>query len=328
MLASLLKMGTTWMEKQKPIRVQAGKCSHSRHKASACNKCVSVCPANAIQLNPEPQIDWDCIDCGLCVSVCPTEALEQKNRSLQGFYLEIKKYAERKETLSFRCPQVKGLQDSITAVPVTCLGQLDDLTIQLAMAEEVKEFYFFTGSCDQCRIHQGRQLFQERLETWKKHWPEIKWIETNQAETDMKPTEEKPLVHSNVIDRREFFKAVRQETTKAVVESIVKEKTETPWKNGELARQSSIRLYYYHHIVKPELENAHPLMNKQLEFLNHCRQCGICEKVCPTEAVIMDKASNKPIWFQEKCIDCGLCQDVCSYGAIDFHPKTKTTMVE
>jgi NADH-quinone oxidoreductase subunit F len=46
-----------------------------------------------------------------------------------------------------------------------------------------------------------------------------------------------------------------------------------------------------------------------------CKQCGICAKNCPTEAIT---GSRKEMYFitQDKCIKCGKCKTVCPFKAI------------
>lgn len=45
-------------------------------RCDGCATCVSVCPANALVLDPELAVDAAlCITCGRCVAVCPFGAL-------------------------------------------------------------------------------------------------------------------------------------------------------------------------------------------------------------------------------------------------------------
>ncbi len=47
---------------------------------------------------------------------------------------------------------------------------------------------------------------------------------------------------------------------------------------------------------------------------NKCTACGVCEKVCPTKAIKMEKDSNGfiyPVIDKEKCTNCGLCRNKC-----------------
>ncbi|MCQ6254456.1 DUF362 domain-containing protein [Methanocaldococcus sp.] len=50
-----------------------------------------------------------------------------------------------------------------------------------------------------------------------------------------------------------------------------------------------------------------PKINKK-----YCKKCGICEKVCPANAIVNLKIDRK------KCINCYCCHEICPYNAIDL----------
>ena len=51
------------------VKIDLGKCT-------GCDKCVEVCPVNAIRIESEKAIVSDeCVECGLCVNECPNEAI-------------------------------------------------------------------------------------------------------------------------------------------------------------------------------------------------------------------------------------------------------------
>jgi len=68
------------MEEPKKIRRPRGKASLIPDKCIACGaRCQTTCPADAIEMNDkgEPIIDTDkCIGCQKCIKICPAQALE------------------------------------------------------------------------------------------------------------------------------------------------------------------------------------------------------------------------------------------------------------
>lgn len=42
-----------------------------------------------------------------------------------------------------------------------------------------------------------------------------------------------------------------------------------------------------------------------------CTFCGLCEKVCPTKAIAVDKKNKRLIFHEEDCINCGRCVKAC-----------------
>jgi NADH:ubiquinone oxidoreductase subunit F (NADH-binding)/Pyruvate/2-oxoacid:ferredoxin oxidoreductase delta subunit/(2Fe-2S) ferredoxin len=47
-----------------------------------------------------------------------------------------------------------------------------------------------------------------------------------------------------------------------------------------------------------------------------CKNCGLCKKSCPTNAIIIANPGNVAKIDPKSCIKCGLCSSVCPFGAI------------
>ncbi|MDY7028078.1 MAG: 4Fe-4S binding protein, partial [Spirochaetota bacterium] len=48
--------------------------------------------------------------------------------------------------------------------------------------------------------------------------------------------------------------------------------------------------------------------------LSKCTACGLCAKVCPVDAVIVEDGSYRI--DTDKCIRCGECRNVCRFEAV------------
>lgn len=55
--------------------------------------------------------------------------------------------------------------------------------------------------------------------------------------------------------------------------------------------------------------------------MSKCIFCGLCEKRCPTHAIIMDKANKRQSVSRAKCIACGVCIDSCPTDTIEMRPE-------
>jgi len=319
MFGSLLKLGSNWIEQQKPIRIHPDKCTHARHKASTCDACMQVCPHDAIEIKNGLQVDWNCSDCGLCISVCPTEALERREESNKDFYTRVKAKAERNNRLTFVCDKQNELKVTSSMVLVSCLGQLDDTVIQLALSQGVKQFAFLS-ECNKCTLKQGAKLFREQLLKWQEQWPDLDWKEVNQKDIETLFQVEESEEDQNIIERREFFKVFGKEAKQVVVESIVTKEKDTPWKDGQLSSQESIRLQVQQKWIRPNLNERTitEIKKQQYVFNEKCTSCQICEKVCPTGAIVIDVANKEQTWQQEQCVACNLCIDVCYWKGISL----------
>jgi 2-oxoglutarate ferredoxin oxidoreductase subunit delta len=47
-----------------------------------------------------------------------------------------------------------------------------------------------------------------------------------------------------------------------------------------------------------------------------CKQCGICARFCPKEAIALDGHGNPSLADPEACTSCGLCEDMCPDWAV------------
>ncbi|MDK9711952.1 DUF362 domain-containing protein [Acidaminobacter sp.] len=53
----------------------------------------------------------------------------------------------------------------------------------------------------------------------------------------------------------------------------------------------------------------------------HCVKCGDCRRLCPPQAIAMDKAVREgyPVVDLSKCIRCYCCQELCPKEAVEIH---------
>ena len=58
--------------------VAADFCQRVRFRKSRCQRCLEVCPQNAISLDPGPILNTRCTDCGLCQNACPSEVFQHE----------------------------------------------------------------------------------------------------------------------------------------------------------------------------------------------------------------------------------------------------------
>jgi NAD-dependent dihydropyrimidine dehydrogenase PreA subunit len=67
--------------KQNDIVVsRKGRINVDYDKCIDCGGCVSLCPTDALQLNPEFRLEYieeKCVGCGLCIDSCPRFAIEE-----------------------------------------------------------------------------------------------------------------------------------------------------------------------------------------------------------------------------------------------------------
>ena len=69
----LIKTGVKIQSLSQDVTRNEERCTH-------CGACITVCPANAFELDPQTRLilflDEKCIACGLCIKPCPPRAME------------------------------------------------------------------------------------------------------------------------------------------------------------------------------------------------------------------------------------------------------------
>jgi ferredoxin len=60
--------------------------------------------------------------------------------------------------------------------------------------------------------------------------------------------------------------------------------------------------------------------DKSFFYTDKCNGCGICEKVCPSNNIILNE-NKQPVW-QHRCEQCHACFHWCPQQAIEFNKKT------
>lgn len=69
--------------------------------------------------------------------------------------------------------------------------------------------------------------------------------------------------------------------------------------------------------VKPKLN--HRFRGKHVFDINKCKACGMCQKVCPADAITIVKSERGLESYSidyGKCIFCGNCAFYCNLGAM------------
>lgn len=58
-----------------------------------------------------------------------------------------------------------------------------------------------------------------------------------------------------------------------------------------------------------------------------CIFCGICAKICPENAILVDRENKKWILDEEKCVKCGICTGKCPKKCLDFKEAAESGVV-
>ena len=128
----------------------------NRDACTLCMSCVSACPSNALQDNPQsPQlrfIEKNCVQCGLCVNTCPEQALSLDPRFwLSPQRLQPRVINEQQPYGCIRCGKPFGTLKGVE----TMLARLSGHPMfQGAASERLK----MCGDCRVIDIHTSQQV--------------------------------------------------------------------------------------------------------------------------------------------------------------------------
>lgn len=119
----------------------------NRDACTLCLSCVSACPANALQDNPnQPQlrfVEKNCLQCGLCVKTCPEDALQLHSRLLlTAERRQPRVVNEQPPYACIRCGKPFGTLKGVEAMLARLSGHA---MFQGAAAERLK-------MCGDCRV--------------------------------------------------------------------------------------------------------------------------------------------------------------------------------
>jgi ferredoxin len=315
------------------IRVLPGLCKRLRIKKSNCQRCVEICPENAILLNRGPTISSSCTECGLCQNVCPTEVfrhewytdrylLNQAKALLKPSRLQL---SDKKKKLFFHCHRAGDQEKNSILLP--CLGRITATIILGAALSGFDEIMLTGGACSECRFQKGKELLESSITASRTL---LESTGFGQFAISIKEKEKQKVA---MLSRREIFLNISNTfKTKAVSflchgERAILEKLPGNTENNDCERLSLCTELFLN-LRKQTGSKSAMVVKYDPDFPwgkikikdKDCTACGTCVAVCPTGA-ISKKSDNgqKILYFKGSlCNNCCLCNETCPKHAINF----------
>ena len=152
-----------------------------------CDKCVFICPYDAIKAEPfsTPTIlDEDCMGCGACALVCPHKAIEVKGFEFENVLQRYCQAAAAMKTnsgapalLVFSCQwsEFSALDDPASALKdrnalvleVPCFKGMDPVHVITALKNGFDGVMGVVCAADDCKISEGRDIAERNLDVLK-----------------------------------------------------------------------------------------------------------------------------------------------------------------
>ena len=173
------------------------KAAHVTEECVGCDKCVFICPYNAItaQSFANPSIDMEkCTGCGACQLVCPHDAIQVKgfafNDVMDRFGNAVTKLKAQKNepaVLVFGCQwsEYAGLDDpdsvlkgkNALVLEVPCFKSMDPVHIVNALRSGFDGVMGVVCSADDCKLQQGRDVAERQLGVLKDYLKKMNLID-------------------------------------------------------------------------------------------------------------------------------------------------------
>lgn len=262
------------------------RCLNSRQRKVSCAACKENCPGGAILSPQAEEMAWKkCLNCGICASLCPAKAFDPVEYQREQLVQML--HDGRAEHI-IGCARVEGKLDS----KAWCLASFSWET--LAMLALVGRVRIRHGDCEHCDRRGKLPCFDQALEKARAFLSETRF-----ADRIISTNSDAPYC----ISRRELFTRFLPGRDAGAA---------APQQNALNLR--SLLIETMERTVSPE----HAFVWNAPELTQQCWACGICARICPTEAIRMLKQDG--VWcavcIPVLCTGCSVCKEVCPESAI------------
>ena len=289
--------------------LRAEQCLNRLQRRSPCTRCAENCPHGVFPLKSGEDIQWNrCTDCGLCTAVCPTRALIPSEPARRV-------YAEALEgrTVSITCRQE---EESGTL----CIGCLAAVPWELlAVYALCGKLTLYMRACAACPHEKQKTLLEDNIEMLNRFLGAERFAEQVQLiDREHTPPIAPEEPETKAITRRELFSGIRCRAERQLYKEAEKR---LPLLIGEKAGPLAWRRLLSETVKTDCRKNAEQHYGILLPRFNlNCFGCGICEKVCPHQAlsIVREEGGTRLVYIEPlKCTACTLCVWLCPHKGLD-----------
>ena len=177
----------------------SNKAEYDTAKCVGCDKCVFICPYEAIKAQPlaTPKIDFEqCVGCGACALVCPHFAIQLKNAEYEPTSLRMRQLLSKTRTqnkdtqpaiLAFTCawaefpaldtPNKNQLPQNVTLIEIPCFKALDPMHVVEAFCQGFAGVLAVVCSEKDCKMEKGRETAERNAQVLKKTLEKLKFAD-------------------------------------------------------------------------------------------------------------------------------------------------------
>ena len=293
--------------------------------SNSCSLCQDICPVHAIELSPDvPTVNGkDCVLCGACSTVCPNNVVLMIDSSDENIVHRINEVSSEFDCIRFQCNGCSGRfrfrhkkpPKNTGSIIVPCLGRLNETILLYGLLQKPGGMDF--APCNsRCPYIEGAKAFDESLITAGRL---LNALNTEKAGVDVGEADigsgRSPRDYAH--GRRDF-----------IIESG-KRAIEIAFNMGEGDFRGSGKANFRRELLISLIMDNEPgnLMDTDDVPFAHlcvdviCDLCGLCERLCPSRALSLDKGEGvlRLNFMISKCTNCGICRSVCPIRAIKIN---------
>lgn len=301
----------------------------------ACDRCMVVCPIDAITLNGASlRIDDACRRCGLCAAVCPTEAFQVRKNAPMALYDKIARIATAYEQCYITCVRAIDRIPEPNEVVLPCIGALSRETwFDLLCDYPNLNVYQPLGLCDDCKVITGEEAFSNAIadaEEWsgesvglevdeadlvreqKRAYKRSQFVSSmTQAGTRLVSRTNPALAGAQAVANRiRNHSAQITELQKTLERAVGSQNTQSRRRTLTRNRRLLMAGLQKYPDLAEEILLPFPQVDAQ-----RCTMCGDCAKACTVRALEIDK-TGRVLVEPAYCVNCGACAVACPEDAI------------
>ncbi len=301
-------------DKPRYVQINADVCAHHGSGISGCQRCLSVCPADAISSTGKKiEIDANlCHGVGSCASACPTGAIQYDQPTAPILKDYLQRLLARYQTLSDVRPVVLFHDATVGAQLLTQLQQLPAGVLPVELEE------IGVAGAEQWLAALAWGARQVLVLTHSNTPATLKALVESEHQTLM------TLFSAMGVDSQRLQLLEAEQLTE--IDAIVAASGElAPLPVAAFPTDLPKRDTFYNaldhlngcHLGSAELiEVAGAPYGEVVVDTAKCTLCMSCAALCPARA-LEDGGDTPALRFTEqRCVQCGLCQQACPEGAI------------
>lgn len=306
---------------QKEIMINPFPASHTAQHCRAkngteCSLCALVCP---VEKNSNSLKDVQCLKCGLCAAACPIRAIPagMDNNAALRWAKEL-----GGKSLHLLCVNAYAQENTTPILRLSsCVSALFAEIFIALYAVGIKRLILELGQCETCPYSLAKKNnCLEDIKTIFPNWLVIR----NNCMGIKRNTLQITSIAAYPVTRRKFFNFLST-SPKQIIPTISPSASCLAQNIADLGviprhlALHSLRMLVDAQYISTSLAMPHNLLPAYKLIIDaKCNACGICAKVCPSQALTIQKTSNTLSLHHNtgKCLGCGLCVRMCKMHSL------------